>query len=32
MADGIPIDAKSWSDILAAAAPFGATPPEAVVR
>jgi uncharacterized oxidoreductase len=29
-AHGIPIDAKSWSDILAAAAPFGATPPEVV--
>jgi uncharacterized oxidoreductase len=28
IAHGIPIDPKSWSDILAVAAPFGAVPPE----
>jgi uncharacterized oxidoreductase len=32
MAHGVPIDRKSWADILAAAAPFGATPPTVSAR
>jgi len=32
MAQGVPIDRKSWADILAAAAPFGITPPAAIER
>ncbi len=32
LATGIPIDRKSWSDILEAAAPFGALPPDVQER
>jgi uncharacterized oxidoreductase len=32
IANGIPVDAKSWSDIVAAAASVGAEPPEDIVQ